>query len=591
MKNADLSGATLNSAYLIGINMQNACLVNADVENAILDYAELEGANLSNIRLKNASLNRTKLCNCNLNNACLTNASLKDVNLSNANLNCANFVNTNLHNANLTNAKLYSTNLSYSNLYNANLKTASFKNANLSHANFMSSQLENTDLSNTNFTNASLEDFQLNDAILDDAYCEYNKQKTNNFIFPSLSDIDTIKYQIKTKASRFNHKWIALARKTTKIDITNGSDCINTIYNKFNKAKPEIIFCNSPLEALKFFLERLNCNLRKKVQFSQIAVAKNFGKPLAPLIQSQAKLIDKSALHSEIILYLNNNLFDLLGMQIHEQITHKLRSQIRLYLCEVIVNQLDGEEWLILREYVWQQVGIFLENCICPELWASKGSLFDFQIEVLSLEYNPEAWELFQTIVNNFGWIYPFENVCIVCYPPIKIRLDAQQKLHAEGKAAIQFSDNTSIYSYHGMALPEKYGKELPPNWQSQWYLEEPDIRIRQLFLKVIPSYKWQAQWLLSESNSELRREIILGIGYNRIAEELQAIELDSWQEYTLIKIDAKADVEPIYLLKMICPSTRNIHVLRVPPDMQTAREAIKWINWGIDADEFSVQT
>lgn len=88
------------------------------------------------------------------------------------------------------------------------------------------------------------------------------------------------------------------------------------------------------------------------------------------------------------------------------------------------------------------------------------------------------------------------------------------------------------------------------------------------------------------------------------------AIELDVWQEYTLLKIDAdldgfdpnefvdeKEDIEnipkkePIYLLKMTCQSTGHIHALRVPPEMQTAREAIRWVNWDIDPDEFFIQT
>jgi hypothetical protein len=60
----------------------------------------------------------------------------------------------------------------------------------------------------------------------------------------------------------------------------------------------------------------------------------------------------------------------------------------------------------------------------------------------------------------------------------------------------------------------------------------------------------------------------------------LQAIELDYWQEYTLLKIDSDVDVEPIYLLKMTCPSTGYIHALRVPPDVPSAREAIAWVNW-----------
>ncbi len=41
----------------------------------------------------------------------------------------------------------------------------------------------------------------------------------------------------------------------------------------------------------------------------------------------------------------------------------------------------------------------------------------------------------------------------------------------------------------------------------------------------------------------------------------------------------------------MICPSTKFLHVLRVPPEMKSAREAIRWVNWGIDPEDFAVQT
>jgi hypothetical protein len=102
---------------------------------------------------------------------------------------------------------------------------------------------------------------------------------------------------------------------------------------------------------------------------------------------------------------------------------------------------------------------------------------------------------------------------------------------------------------------------------------------------------EWQAQWVLEEENAEVRRVLIQEIGYERICQELQVQQLDSWQEYTLLKIDIDMDEEPIYLLKMTCPSTERIHILRVPPDMKSAREAICWVNWGIDPGEFQAQT
>jgi hypothetical protein len=102
---------------------------------------------------------------------------------------------------------------------------------------------------------------------------------------------------------------------------------------------------------------------------------------------------------------------------------------------------------------------------------------------------------------------------------------------------------------------------------------------------------QWKAEWLLTETNAEVRKVLIEKIGYDRICQELQATERDAWREYTLLKIDREVDVEPIYVLKMTCPSTAHIHTLRVPPYLTSAREAIKWTNWGIDPEAFAAET
>ncbi|EKF00574.1 hypothetical protein FDUTEX481_08720 [Tolypothrix sp. PCC 7601] len=41
----------------------------------------------------------------------------------------------------------------------------------------------------------------------------------------------------------------------------------------------------------------------------------------------------------------------------------------------------------------------------------------------------------------------------------------------------------------------------------------------------------------------------------------------------------------------MTCPSTSKIYTLRVPPEINSARVAIGWVNWDIDPEKFSVQT
>lgn len=119
----------------------------------------------------------------------------------------------------------------------------------------------------------------------------------------------------------------------------------------------------------------------------------------------------------------------------------------------------------------------------------------------------------------------------------------------------------------------------------------------------AIPEGNWMVR-IQRKYEPEVQRALIQGIGYDRIWQELEATELDTWREYTLLKIDCEDDFNedgqplPFFLLKMTCPSTGQIHALRVPPDVRsssraslTAKEAICWVNWGIAPAEFSVQT
>jgi leucine-rich repeat protein SHOC2 len=111
----------------------------------------------------------------------------------------------------------------------------------------------------------------------------------------------------------------------------------------------------------------------------------------------------------------------------------------------------------------------------------------------------------------------------------------------------------------------------------------------------------WKPEWLLDEDNSEIRRVLIEQVGYEKICENLDTVTIDSWREYILIKIDGLKKYsdtsvgihseESMVLLKMICPSTNHIHILRVPPGMTSAEEAITWINHGIHLDRIALAT
>ena len=193
------------------------------------------------------------------------------------------------------------------------------------------------------------------------------------------------------------------------------------------------------------------------------------------------------------------------------------------------------------------------------------------------------------------SWWWPLRDRVIAVPRPQTLELDSQKRLHGEGKVAIAW-DGFQLYCYHGVELPPQYGELPPTQWQSAWVKTEKSVRLRQTLMEGIGFTRLCeeidiADLFLQERNTGLRRFLIQGIGYGRLLDKLGGQVLDGWREYTLLRIDQTIDVEKIYLLKMTCPSTNHIHVIRVPPNTTSARAGATWVNWGIDPEEFIAET
>ena len=336
------------------------------------------------------------------------------------------------------------------------------------------------------------------------------------------------------------HSWESLANSTKPIDAPKATAAVKAAYDLLGLEAPEITFCSSPKEALA------------QIQMLQTSNKTEFNERLEKQVKDAVcpfSLINE--LWSKVSRF---NIFTDRWRQLEEQLYKEFYGY-------------------------WK----YLSSKVTTQDLVQALTLLDFYVSGLGIVLKPEAQKFFEAVkqlLAECGWIFAFENVCYVCSRPCQFRLDSKYRLHAEAESALEFPDGYKLYSYHGVTLPEKYGKIHPANWRSQWFLEE--------------------------DNAELRRVLIQGIGYAKICEELEATELDCWQEYTLLRINADIDgfdsddfegdrvapkKEDIYLLKMTCPSTGFIHALRVPPDVRSALEAIRWVNWDIDPEDFSVQT
>ncbi|MEG4580668.1 leucine-rich repeat domain-containing protein [Microcoleus sp. MON1_C5] len=350
----------------------------------------------------------------------------------------------------------------------------------------------------------------------------------------------------------FTQKYLTLF--TAPIDYEKATETLKKIYAGIDREAPKVLVASS-LPATLTLLKQLQNDCIAQHQISLIATGNSgWGKSLLNELYQSVDV---------------GTLSPVLWEALFEQIILDPDAEpiLQTEFNQLVENYRESQAVDFLSDYN------YLQPLTSKDL-LKQIHLTEFFISKCGFTLDLKAQELFhckQQLFEECGWILPFEKICIICDRPLHLRFDAENRLHAEGEPAIAFADGYSLYFHHGVKLPEKYGRVHPD--------------------------RWQPEWLLSEENAELRRLLIQRIGYDRICQELAVTELDSWQEYTLLSIefeddfDNEGNAKPVYLLKMTCPSTGFIHALRVPPDVRSAKEAIRWVNWDIDPEEFSVQT
>ena len=341
-----------------------------------------------------------------------------------------------------------------------------------------------------------------------------------------------------------------LALSTKPIDAEQATEAVKVAYAAIALEAPEIIICRSPRDA---FIQIFNL-----LKSDRSENCSNEGRWNRPGQKLDSKWMSRSIVRE----------FASPAVWQHEIRRMTIESEADSTLIRLMrefADEYGRSEPTIEHDFSHSLYD--LRSPETPTTLLKEIYLTELYVSSLGINLSERAQEIHdcqKQLWEDCGWIFPFEKICVVCDRPRHLRFDSENRLHAEAEPAIEFADGWNFYYYHGVKLPEQYGQL------------HPDL--------------WKAEWLLSEDNAELKRVLIQGIGYDRICQELSAKQIDSWQEYALLTID-NADVEPICLLKMTCPSTGFIHALRVPPNLRSAREAISWVNWDIDPEEFSVQT
>ena len=321
----------------------------------------------------------------------------------------------------------------------------------------------------------------------------------------------------------YRQKWRSLSLSTERIDRAKAKAAVRDLYQLKEKAQPETLFFASPRSAIRYLLFRRGKTIKQQLkshfhseQRSQLLTA--LCQNLQGILWQQSVLglrdsiwadlwiqIANQILHEEDLLTaLENKYSSFLWNQVASQLVYQIREELETILWKALDKQTDTQVSPAFRQ---QKKFDFAESILCnltqnfgcshpplfqsmrPELWDRDGVTIDFCISELNCDYDRPTWEIFQSLKQNCGFLFPHEDVCLVCDRPIKLSLDNQDRLHGEGEPALLFADGYSIYANHGTILPEKYGRMLPQNWQIDWLHHEPNLDVKQSLLLIHATY------------------------------------------------------------------------------------------------------
>jgi hypothetical protein len=174
--------------------------------------------------------------------------------------------------------------------------------------------------------------------------------------------------------------------------------------------------------------------------------------------------------------------------------------------------------------------------------------------DVCGLTEQTERFAGLWMVAESAGWWLPHEHICWVSERHNILHRDGEGRLHNESGMALAYPDGWGVYAVHGVRVPEKV-------------ILAPDTLTTDEVLK--------------EQNVEIRRVMLERFGFDNFlrASNAKRIQADDYGD--LYRVEIPGD-EPLVVVRVrnSTPepdgSVRD-YVLRVPPDVETARQAVAW--------------
>ena len=180
-------------------------------------------------------------------------------------------------------------------------------------------------------------------------------------------------------------------------------------------------------------------------------------------------------------------------------------------------------------------------------LWAGYAAWADYFNAVLGIAIDRSYLES----IESCGCYWLLNGICFASERPCRLNLDDRGRLHCGNGQSIGYPSGWGLWHWHGVQVPERV-------------ILSPEL--------LTP------REIIEERNAEVRRVMIERYGQDRFVIDSGAAVLDRGADGELLAIDLPGDPEgQLVALRLRCPSTSAVYVIRVPPDQRHFVAAKAW--------------
>src|SRR3990167_2681075 len=155
-------------------------------------------------------------------------------------------------------------------------------------------------------------------------------------------------------------------------------------------------------------------------------------------------------------------------------------SPIGAWLATLYVACLFGKE-----SQVGAQVGAQVKNFIWPyvsgNLWSGWFSFYDFMFSAVIKLETPLFTDLKE--MSKLHLVYPLDQACVLSQKPIEINM-TNGLLHKDGAPSIKYADGFSVWSLHGVRVPQELAETPTEKLSMEFFKKETNADIRAEFIR-----------------------------------------------------------------------------------------------------------